>query len=61
MKYSKKQIEKRLKDMLYDLLSSGNQESALKNLTYDKKTKQCNIIMNVHIVEEDDYIGFDGY
>jgi hypothetical protein len=47
--------------MLYDMLSDYNQESAILNLVYDDKTETCNVVLSVHIVEEDDYIGFDGY
>lgn len=61
MKYTKQEIETRLNRMLYDMLSDYNQESAILNLVYDPKTETCNVVLSVHIVEEDDYIGFDGY
>jgi hypothetical protein len=61
MKYTKQEIETRLNSMLYDMLSDYNQESAILNLVYDDKTETCNVVLSVHIVEEDDYIGFDGY
>lgn len=61
MKYTKEQIETALKDLLYDLLSYGNQESAIISLEYDEVEEVCNVKLRTHIVEEDDYIGFDGY
>lgn len=35
MKYTNAEIETRLKNMLYDMLSDYNQESAILNLVYD--------------------------
>ena len=61
MKYSKEEIEKRLKDMLYEMLSSQNQEDGFISLEYDEEKQECNVRMSVHTVEEDDYIGFSGY
>lgn len=61
MKYTKEQIETTLVDLLYDLLSYGNQESAIISLEYDDVEKVCNVKLRTHIVEDDDYIGFDGY
>lgn len=60
-KYSKKEIEKRLKDMLDDMLRSYNQEGSILSLKYDEKKQECNVKMNIHIFEEDDYVGFSGY
>ena len=60
-KYTKEEIEERLTDMLYDLLSRGNQEDAIISLDYDEETKECIIKMRTHIVERDDYVGFNCY
>jgi len=61
MKYSKEIIEERLKDILYECLSNANQESGLISLEYDEENEECNVKLSVCIVEEDDYVGFDGY
>lgn len=61
MSYTKEEIEKRLLNLLEESLRSTAQESSVISLTYDEKTKECSIKLNTHIVEEDDYIGFDGY
>jgi hypothetical protein len=61
MKYTKEQIEERLTEMLSDCLEYGNQESAIISLEYDPETEEATIKMSTHIVEEDDYVGFEGY
>lgn len=61
MKYTKEQIESSLKELLRECLESANQESAIVSLDYDPDIKQVNIVMNACIIEEDDYIGFEGY
>ena len=61
MKYTKGEIESMLHSMLYDLLSSYNQEGAIKSFKYNEERETCTIELSTHIVEEDDYIGFDGY
>ncbi len=58
---SKKEIESRLKDMLHEMLRNFNQEDSIIDLKYDEADNTCDIKMNVHIVEEDNYIGFGGY
>ena len=60
-KYTKEEIEEQLYELLRDCLESGNQESAIKSLEYDPEKNEAHIIMDVTIVEEDDYVGFDGY
>lgn len=40
MKYSKEEIEKRLKDMLYEMLSSQNQEDGFISLEYDEEKQE---------------------
>jgi len=57
-KPSKEKIEKTLYEMLDELLEGGNQDGAIESLTYDEKTNTCTVKMSVHIVEEDEYIGF---
>ena len=61
MNYTKEEIESRLKELLYDLLSYGNQEGSILSLNYNEKKQECNVTLTVNIIEEDDYIGFDGY
>lgn len=61
VKYTKEEIEKRLKDMVYEMFSSSNQEDGLLSFKYDEEKQECILRMNVHIVEEDDYIGFSSY
>ncbi len=61
MKYNKEEIEKRLKDMLHEMLRDYNQEDSILSLEYDEEKQECNLKMNVHIVEEDDYVGFGVY
>ena len=61
MEYSKEEIEKRLKDMLHEMLRGYNQEDSILSLEYDEEKQECNLKMNVHIVEEDDYVGFGVY
>ena len=61
MKYTKQEIETALKDLLSECLSSFNQESAIVSFEYDPDSEQVNVVLNTHIVEEDDYIGFEGY
>lgn len=61
MKYSKEEIEERLHDCLYECLESGNQEGGVISLNYDPESETCSVKFHVCIVEEDDYVGFDGY
>ena len=61
MKYSKEQIEKNLTELLEECLSSANQDGAIISLNYDEETELCVITMATSIIEEDDYIGFQGY
>ncbi len=61
MKYSKEEIESRLKDMLHEILRGYNQEDSILSLEYDEEKQECNLKMTVNIVEEDDYVGFAGY
>ena len=61
MKYSKEEIEQKLKDLLYEMLSSYNQEGSILSLEYDEEKQECNLKMSVNIVEEDNYIGFSSY
>lgn len=61
MAFTKEQIETRLKDMLYELLSGGNQEGSIISLDYDEESETCTVKLTVCQVEEDDYVGFQGY
>ena len=60
-KYAKKEVEAKLKDLLNDCLSSANQDGSIISLEVDDELETCTVKMNVTIVEEDDYIGFEGY
>lgn len=60
-KYTKQKIEESLIDLLDDLLRGGNQEGSIISLNYDEETELCTVVLSTHIVEEDDYIGFQGY
>lgn len=61
MKYTKEEIEESLAENLDLLLSYGNQEGSIIDLVYNEEKKQCVVTMTVVIVEQDDYIGFQGY
>ena len=61
MKYTKAEIEEKLKDLLNDCLSSANQDGTIISLELDKNRETCTVKLNVIIVEDDDYIGFNGY
>lgn len=61
MKYTQEYIEGQLYELLDELLSYGNQEGSIKNITYNSDTKTCIVEFNTIIIEEDDYIGFVGY
>lgn len=58
---TKKEIEEILTELLYDCLQSANQEDAIISLEYDEENEEAIIRLNVHIVEEDNYVGFNGY
>lgn len=61
MGQSKETIEKQLKEMLHEMLRSHGQEDSIISLEYDDVSQECTVKMTVHIVEEDNYIGFAGY
>lgn len=57
----KEVVEAALKNMLDECLESMNQDGSVRSLEYDPETQTCTVKMTVHIVEEDEYIGFQGY
>ena len=61
MNKTKEEIEKRLKDMLHEMLRGYHQEDSILSLEYDEEKQECTVKLSVHIVEEDDYIGFSVY
>jgi hypothetical protein len=61
MKYSKEEIEERLSYLMREVLSSSNQEGGIISLETDLDKMEATVKLNIVIVEEDDYIGFDGY
>ena len=58
MKYSKQEIENRLKEMLNEMLSDYNQDGTLISLDFDSESETATIKMNVYIDEDYDYVGF---
>ena len=61
MDKSKATVEAVLTEMLDELLEYGNQDGSILDIEYDEKTETCNVKMSVVIVEDDNYIGFQGY
>ncbi len=61
MDQSNQAIERELKNLLYEMLSTRYQQDAIISLDYDPKSQECTVKLTVHIVEEDQYIGFAGY
>ena len=61
MDKSKEAIEQALVELLDELLENGNQDGAIKGLSYDPETELATVTMSTCIVEEDNYIGFQGY
>lgn len=57
----KKEVEKQLTDLLNDCLESANQEYSFKVTSVDLVNMKFNVSFNIVVVEEDDYIGFQGY
>ncbi len=43
------------------MLRTQYQEDSIISLTYDEEKNECLVRMTVNIVEDDDYIGFNGY
>lgn len=58
---SKHAIAQSLHDMLYEALRGINQEGGIQAYTYDHEKKEFNVTFSVVEIEEDNYIGFDGY
>lgn len=61
METSNKDIENALKDLLDECLASQNQDGSIIKLKYNKDNQTCEVSLTVTIVEEDNYIGFQGY
>lgn len=61
MKYTNQEIEIRLEEALHEMLEGFNQEDSIISLDYDPTNQSCLVKLKVHIVEEDDYIGFSAY
>lgn len=60
MKYSKEEIENRLKNLLNELMSGYNQDHSIISLELSEDKSTCDVKLSVCIVEED-YVGFQGY
>ena len=61
MNKGKEEIAEELADMLHELLRYGNQEGSFKVTGINLETMKFNVEFNIHVVEEDNYIGFAGY
>lgn len=61
MDKSKNTVERSLRSLLDELLEYGNQDGSIISVHYDEENEKAIVEMNVHIVEEDNYIGFAGY
>jgi hypothetical protein len=59
--YNKEKIENELKRLLDECLENANQDGAIKSLVYNEEDETCTVVLSTHIVEEDDYIGFQVY
>jgi len=51
----------RLTDLLNECLESANQEHSFEVTSIDMDNLKFNVSFNIVIVEEDNYIGFQGY
>lgn len=60
-KFSKDEIEEGLRELLNECLRGANQEGSIISIKYDEDRQECTVQMTVHIVDEDDFIGFEGY
>ena len=60
-KFTKDEIREGLRELLSECLGSCNQDGAVLSLEYDEEKQECTVKMTVHIVDEDNYIGFEGY
>jgi hypothetical protein len=47
--------------MLHEILRGYHQEDSILSLEYDEEKQVRYLKMDVHIVEEDDYVGFGVY
>jgi hypothetical protein len=61
LKTSKEKAEEELYDMLHEALRSFNQEDGIQSLTVDVDKETCTVVLSVVEVDDDNYIGFDGY
>lgn len=61
MNYTKEEVETRLEEALYEMLEGFNQEDSIISVDYDPTNQSCLVKLKVHIVEQDDYIGFSAY
>ena len=61
MKITKEGVERDLTDMLNECLESANQEGSFEVTSVDLKNMKFNVSFNIVVVEEDEYIGFQGY
>ena len=54
-------VKETLTDLLGDCLETANQEGSFEVTSVDLKTMKFNVSFDIVIVEEDEYIGFQGY
>jgi hypothetical protein len=58
---TKEEVNKILTDILNDCLSSANQEYSFKVDKVDLENEKFQVTFNIVQVEDDNYIGFQGY
>jgi hypothetical protein len=59
----KTKIEKEeiLSELLNECLRSANQDGSIVSLQVNPDGQTCTVVLSVIEVEEDDYVGFQGY
>ena len=55
------EIASDLKNQLKECLEIHNAEQCINRFKYDADKQQVMVVLDVHVVEEDDYIGFGSY
>lgn len=61
MKITEEIVKNKLTDLLNECLESMNQEYSFKVKSVDLENMKMNVDFEIIIVEEDEYIGFQGY
>ena len=61
MKINEETVKTSLTYFLNECLESANQDGSFEVTSVDLKNMKFNVSFNIVVVEEDDYIGFQGY